>query len=536
MPRLLIKNPDGSENLVSLKGVRTTIGRSVRNDICISDPFASRFHAEIRQENEFFFLRDLGSANGTFCNEKIVSGLVRLSPRDEIRLGETKIIFLGDEVDAESVALFEDREFDPLATVFIQPEIGSSETNRRELFDLINKVGMALLGSMSLEETLNLIVSQVFEIIPAERCIVLLNDRDELKVAVAKERNRNVSGVRISRKIVNEVLSNRRSILTSNAQLDQNLASQTLSFSGVNSILAVPLVTENEILGMIYADSSKGRQIFTEEHLNILTTLASVASIRIEKDRLTEERLARERLEYELKLAAEIQQRLQPSSIPEFRDYEFEGISIPCYEIGGDYYDFVLRNEEKIVLALGDVSGKGTSAALMMASLHAAIRSQLSLDFDLSKTLTAVNQYFVNCFPQNRFVTLFIAELNMKNGTFEYVNAGHEAALLVRKNGGVEKLESSSLPLGIFEGVDYKIITNCLEPGDFLVAFSDGVTEAISPDGKEFGVERLAEVICENIDLSASRIRDKIDSTISGFTGNTSFKDDLTLLIVKRKA
>ncbi|MCX7639711.1 MAG: SpoIIE family protein phosphatase, partial [Pyrinomonadaceae bacterium] len=534
MPKLLIRGNGGKENIIPLKNVRTTIGRSVRNDVCIPDPFASRFHAEIRQENDVFFLRDLGSANGTLHNDRLVFSPVKLSPNDEIILGKTKIIFLDDKFDGREITFVEGEELDLSKTVFF--EVNKKEVNRKELIDLIDKVGEALLDSFSLEETLNLIISKVFEIIPAERCAVLLreNDQADFKLAIARIRSRNSFSdeIKVSRKVLTEVVSSRRSILISSDQI--NLTSQTLSLSGVGSIIVAPLIAEDKVLGVIYADSSILGGIFDKEHLSIISTLASVVSTRIEKAKLIEEKLERERLEYELKLAAEIQQRLQPDSIPQLENYEFEGISLPCYEIGGDYYDFILRNDDTVVFALGDVSGKGASAALMMASLHAAIRSQIT--FDLTRILTAVNQYFWECYPQNRFVTLFIAELNIKSGVVKFINAGHEPALIVRKEKEVEKLESNALPLGLFQNVNYEIKEALLKPGDFLIAFSDGITEASNENNIEFGVDRIADVVQKNIELSASRIRDKVDSAISKFTNNSAFKDDVTLLIVKRKS
>lgn len=538
MPRLLIKSADGKEQIIPLNRVRTTIGRSVRNDICIADPFASRFHAEIRREGDIFWLRDLGSANGTFRNGEQISQSVKLAPYDEIQLGETKIIFQNDSPKQTSTLITEET-LNPSSTVFLDRKQKQDKANRDELLALINKVGTALLGSTSLEETLDLIVSLVFEILPAERCAILFLNRNSgnLNVAVAKWRNQNipVNEIKISRKILEEVVQKGNSILTSNVQADPILSSQTVMLSGIGSILAVPLSSENEIFGMIYTDSPTKEAVFKQEHLSILTTLASVASIRIEKARLMEEKLERERLEHELKLAAEIQQGLQPAVFPCLENYEFDGISLSCYEVGGDYYDFI-QNGQKVILALGDVSGKGTSAALMMASLHAAIHTQIALNLDLEKTVYAVNQYLVKNTPQNRFVTLFIGELDCENGTLKFINAGHEPALVVRKNGEVEKLTSNSLPLGLFETLEFSAQQTQLLSGDVLVVFSDGVSEATAPNGEEFGIERLTEVIKANLNLSAAGLRDKIDSALSKFTNNASFRDDVTLLIAKRKA
>jgi serine phosphatase RsbU (regulator of sigma subunit) len=546
MPKLIIKTQQ-KEETVPLTRLRTTIGRSVRNDICIFDKFASRFHAEIRREGDNFWLRDLGSANGTFHNGHLVKSPVLLRPGDEILLGETSILFQQDET-VRNTPLISDNTFNPQATMlFTEAKNQTSEiiesssspktASRQELLTLISRVGFVLLGSESLAETLDLLVSLVFEVVPAERCAILLRDAknpENLKIAAAKSRGDGAvtSEMRISRKIIEEVFEKNRSVLTSNAQHDPTLKSNTLILSGIRSILAVPLKARDETFGIIYADSPTTHTTFTEDHMKILTTLASVASIRVENARLIEERLERERLEQELKLAAEIQQQLQPSTLPAIENYEFQGISISCYEVGGDYYDFISRDNEKIIVALGDVSGKGASAALLMSSLHASIHAQVLINSELSKILFGVNEYLAKNTPSNRFVTLFIAELDCRTGKFEYINAAHEPAILVRKDGKVELLESSTSPLGLFENQEYETKSSYLNPGDLLVIYSDGVSEATNQNGEEFGFKRLIDVVKKYSNLSAAGIRDKIDSALLAFTEN--FKDDVTLVIVKR--
>ncbi|GIU81868.1 MAG: sigma factor sigB regulation protein rsbU [Pyrinomonadaceae bacterium] len=546
MPKLIIKTQQ-DEKAIPLTRLRTTIGRSVRNNVCVYDKFASRFHAEIRREGDNFWLQDLGSANGTFCNGKPVKAPVLLMPGDEIQIGETIIFFQQDE-PARHATLVNDSAFNPQATMLFSEIksrtseiIESKETlgtnDRQELLTLISRVGVALLGSDSLAKTLELLVSLVFDVVPAERCAILLRDEknpDNLKIAASKERgNKNLSSeMRISRKIIEEVFKRGSSVLTSDAQQDPNLKSQTLILSGVRSILATPLRVRDETFGIIYADSPTNEAVFTEDHLKILTTLASVASIRVENARLAEERIERERLEQELRLAAEIQQQLQPSQFPSVENYEFQGISISCQEVGGDYYDFIAKDDKKVIVALGDVSGKGASAALLMSSLHASIHGQVLVESELSKILFAVNEYLAKHTPSNRFVTLFIAELDCKTGKFEYINAAHEPAILIRKNGEAEKLKANSLPLGLFENQKYETLTSHLGIGDILVIYSDGISEATNQAGDEFGSERLIKVVQENHHLSAAEIRDKIDSALSAFTDN--FKDDITLVIVKR--
>ena len=536
---------------VQLTRLRTTIGRSARSDLCIPDAFASRLHAEVRQEGDSFWLQDLGSANGTRYNGMPVKSPVPIASGGEIQIGETVMVFQ-DEKDPpllHSTLIANHTEaLDPSKTISFQSrKIPTTEflkgqfSSRNDLLGLISKVGVALLGSSGVSDTLNQVATLVFEAVPADRCVIMLRDGtdpEEMKIMVARDRGseEQLQEVRISRTVMDEVLKNGKSVLTADAQHDPRFASQTIALQGIRSVLAVPLsVDERNVFGLIYADSPTWETTFTEEHLNILTTLASVASIRVENATLLEERFQRERMERELELATEIQQRFQPSAPPQIEGYEFQGISFSCYEIGGDYYDFIPRPDGKMVVALGDVSGKGTAAALLMSSLHAAMHAQVVGDSSLEETIVSVNEYLAENTPANRFVTLFAAELDLATGKFVYINAGHNPPLVGRNDGTVSQLGSGGLPLGIMSGAQYEGGELQLDRGEALVVYSDGVSEAVNPKEEEFGIDRLTEVVRKNLGASAAGIRDKVESALSTFTETAPANDDITLVIVKRK-
>jgi len=553
MPHLVVKHAAGESDTVTITRLRTTIGRSARSDVCIPDAFASRLHAEIRQEGDSFWLHDLGSANGTRLNGAPVSGtLMPLFAGSEVQIGETRIRF---ESEAEvpksfsSTLIADNTEaLDPSNTISLSARrspttefMDSSMSSRTDLLGLISKVGVALLSSSGLDDTLNQVASLVFEAVPAERVVVMLRDEktgEELQIKVARLRGSDtpIEEVRISRAIMTEVVENGKSVLTSDAQMDPRFASQTIILQGIRSVLAVPLsVDERHVFGIIYADSPTHQATFSSEHLDILTTLASVASIRVENASLMDERINRERMEHELELATEIQQRFQPSGPPSVEGYEFQGISFSCYEIGGDYYDFIPRHDGKMLVALGDVSGKGTSASLLMSSLHAAVHGQVAAKTPLAQTVVSVNEYLTDNTPANRFVTLFITELEPLTGELTFINAGHNPPLIGRADGSVELLSSGGLPLGLMGFAEYETGHAKLNSGDVLFIYSDGVSEANNLNEDEFGMDRLTEVIRANVSRSASAIRDKVESALSDFTGTAAPNDDITLVIVKKK-
>ncbi len=568
MSELIVKYPDRTPDHFPLGRLRMTIGRSARNDLCIPDPFASRVHAEVRREGDEYVLQDLGSANGTLYNGATVEGVIHLRAGGRIQIGETEIIFddgtynsgmgatmitdnsgtslpeatialaSGDRTTSGLLEAIEGARTKPEEIAAVSTRV-APKAKQGDLLALISKVGITLLASATLNETLEQIVTLVFEAVPADRCVIMMRDEgsEELRVAVARLRDRvgEVGEIRVSRNVLDEVVIRGKSVLTSDAQHDPRFASGTMVLQGVRAVLAVPLGVSEKVFGIIYADSPISEGRFTEDHLKVLTTLASVAAIRVENARLVEARLERERLERELALASEIQQRFQPTAPPHINGYELQGISFPCYEIGGDYYDFIEREDGRLVIALGDVSGKGTAAALLMSSLHAAIHAQSASHDSLVATISAVNRYLADNIPANRFVTLFYAELDPESGSLAFLNAGHNPPLIVHNAGTVEQLSSGGLPLGIKRDAEYREGRTQMQPGDVLVIYSDGVTEAVSPTGEEFGPTRLYEVVSRNVEASAAGIRDRIESSLTKFAQGTSAADDITLVIVKRQ-
>lgn len=565
MPELIVRCPDRAPDTFPLGRLRITIGRSARNDLCIPDPFASRVHVEVRREGDIYVLQDLGSANGTLYNGQLVTEPIELTPGGRIQIGETVIVFEdkalrsskstmiteGTLPHPEATIMFstQDRTTSGLLEAIEDARTTPSTTKEKiasmglapqsDLLALIGKVGVTLLGSDCLETTLEQIAALVFEAVPAERCLIMMKGVEgnlETSVARLKDVDEDVGEIRVSRNIIEEVIGKGKSVLTADAQHDPRFASGTVILQGIRSVLAVPLGVGEKIFGLIYADSPIADAKFSEDHLKVLTTLASVAAIRVENAQLLDERMERQRLENELALASEIQQRFQPSAPPKVDGFDLQGISFPCYEVGGDYYDFIYLNDGRLLIGLGDVSGKGTAAALLMSSLHAAVHAQAKTNLSVVEKINAINNYLADNTPANRFVTLFMAELNTNDGSIKFVNAGHNPPLIVHEGGTTEELGSGGLPLGIMADYAYTEGHTQLHPGDVLVIYSDGVSEAQNQAGDEFGIERLSEVIQKNLNKPATRLRDRIEDALSKFAESTPAGDDITFVIVKRQA
>lgn len=250
--------------------------------------------------------------------------------------------------------------------------------------------------------------------------------------------------------------------------------------------------------------------------------------------RLFDELREKERLDEELKIAAAVQQRLRPVRLPQPAGWELSGFSAPCRAVGGDYYDLIETPKGTLIVALGDVSGKGAGAALLMSSLHAAVRAQASLGATPEQVMRTLNRYLYENSTADKFATLFYAELNPTTGRLTYVNAGHPAPLWARPTGEVCGLNGASLPLGIFSDVDYRQESVTLEPGEALVAYSDGFSECADTAGEEFGARRLALAVGDNLQCSAAELSRQVQAAVARHAGAAPAVDDQALVVLRR--
>jgi len=580
MPRLIVRaTPAHGDSVVDLNRPRITIGRSARNDLCVEDPFASRLHAEVRKRGDVFWIADLGSANGTLINAARLTAPVELRDRDIIRIGETEIEYSerADTAPARgrTSILFSDSNFAslPEATIvkndrnsaanlisslespnmtLISAPVGQAKLAPKSVEDdalaVISRVSLTLLKGLSLDETLLQVLECVFEVVSADRGYVMLfetpeddpNGAPELVCKAMKMRSADGGSgpvnVEISRAISERVLKQGDSVLTSDAQHDPRFQDRrSIVLGGFRSVMAVPLAVEDRISGMIYVDNPFHTNRFTQRDLQLLTLIAGVAAIRIENVRLLEVQQEQKRLANELALASEIQLRLHPETPPAIPSYDILGVSFPCYEVGGDYYDFIEKPDGRYVIALGDVSGKGTSAAILMSSIHAAVRAHMRTRLSASEIVSEINQYIYDNTPANRYVTLFYSELDPLSHQLTYINGGHNSPILVRASGEVTRLDIGGFPVGITQFGDYREGWVEIEPGDVMVVYSDGVTESLNEEGEEFGEARLIEIVQKNRGRAAPGLRDRIDEALAKFVGRASAVDDLTIVILKRK-
>ena len=546
-----------------------TIGRSKKNDLVLPDQWLSRIHAEIRRENGRHFIRDLDSRNGTYVNGMRLSQRVPLQNGDVVTLGDQQIRFVNDAsgsvvltetpagLDVEGTLVVSTEEllaaarakedtWDNLAGTrgavrTPSPSIADDSARilkQNQILSALSQASMALISNRPVNELLEFILELAFKVIRAERGVLMLTTEGSglsVEAVRTSDGRSTTEEITFSRSIADKVVKEKVSILTKNALADPRFDRQESIISlGIRSAMCVPLWHDDAVTGLIYVDSLSRENSFTQDDLTLLSSLANVAAVKLENAKLLEEMIEKKRMERELELAGEIQQNLLPSQAPRFRGWDLVGTNTPCYTIGGDYYDFIDR-PNGLAVALGDVSGKGAGAALMMMVLRATVHFACQREAEVLTILSQTNGVMYHNSPAQFFVTFFLGDLETGSGKMRYVNAGHIPPILYRAKGRtIERLSAGGTVLGLFAETPFEAGEVVFGPGDILLVFTDGLSEAWGPDEEEFGEERMGVLIRDNASLPARELERKIQDEVETFTGGARATDDRTLIVVKR--
>ena len=555
MPEILIQTPDGRSSTVRLEaGQSLSIGRSSKNNLVLADLSLSRFHAVLKSGPSGWTVEDQGSRNGTFVNGRRLTGPLVIHPGDRISLGETsiqfepgssaapRVVFSNQPVAREGTVIM------PLKDAMTMPDSTPGITGRVAMapddmearlrrLQVIEKANLELLGHEPLDVLIPKVLDLVARAVRPERVLLFLSEPSGELVCRAGRGAENVSEMQISRTITRTVMEERVSILTSDAQSDARFRDgDSIVLQGIHSVMAVPLWTNREAIGLIYADSRLATGLFREDDLRVLTILANIAAIQIDNARLFEERLQAQRLDQEARAAAEIQRRLLPSGPFALPGYAVEAFNLPCFEVGGDYYDVVSIDGGREAIILADVAGKGMGAAMIMAGLQASFRAQAALRPEPDDLLPVLNEAIKRTTPANRFVTLFYLVLDRQSHRLRYVNAGHAPSpIVLRASGAIERLSPGGVPLGILPSPRYPVKEVALEPGDFVFLCSDGVTDTGDPEGRQYGEETLERLLVTLAGRPPAEVRHVLEEALEAHAAGTPPPDDLTLVILQRQ-
>lgn len=535
---LNIRLQDGAVQTFPLLADRYGLGRANTNELCYPDDFGlSRQHLAFERTNGQWSIRDLGSKNGTLVNGFRISAPTPLAPGDLVQAGHLQITFGGEETDtmSQTVVFVEraDVESAPSNTIVaslsdLNP--ASSVTSERHAEALV-RAGRELAGHRPLNELFSMILDLSVEAVGGSRAVLMTLEGEDL----IPKANRG-EGFRISKTVRDQVIRDKRSLLVRDTSLDEIFKMQaSIVMQRVRSFMAVPLQTNEKVIGIIYVDMPDITREFSAEDLSLLTVMANVAAIRIEHARLNEVEQAERMMAKELSQAGEIQKKLLPPRPPKVASMDLAGYNLPCRTVGGDYYDFFNLPDGKVVIAVGDVAGKGMPAAMLMSSLQARLQILVETDDSPAQIVQRLNRSIAANCPDNRFITFFLASIDPTTGEIRYCNAGHNPPLLIRANGLTEKLEGGGIILGILPIAQYTEHRTVIRQGDVLVLYSDGVSEAM-PAGidEEFGEDRISMSILNRNSVPANEMIDGVMQDLQGWCAGAPYADDVTLLIAKK--
>jgi phosphoserine phosphatase RsbU/P len=549
LPALIVRNLDGKSITFPLDRDRIGLGRSNANELCYPDDQGlSRQHLRFVRESGGWRVEDLGSKNGTLLNGQKLEGTAPFRPGDRVSAGHLIIEFAESVVAAppEPVMFVEAETFSTTATTVVANLENAEKVLSPPQEDLnvtrvmqgtpqmraLIKAGRELAGHRPLDELFPLIMDLTMDAVGAARGVLMTLENGELRVRAARG-----EGFKISSTVRDRVIQKKESLLVRDAQLDTALKAQrSIVLQKVRGMIAVPLQTNDRVIGLLYLDSSMATREFTREDLNLLTVMANVAAIRIEHARLNEIEEAERQMAKEMQQAALIQQGLLPSAAPRVEGLDISGKTVACRTVGGDYYDFLTFPDGKVGMLVGDVAGKGMPAALLMSSLQARVQVLFEDSADLARKISQLNKSTCRTCPDNRFITFFMTITDPSSGQLTYVNAGHNPPLLIRTSGQFEHLAEGGVFLGIMPMATYQECQASLHPGDVLVLFSDGVTEASDPNDQEFGEGRLAELVASLRDRPAAEIVDEIHKAVAVFSEGAPAADDITVVVARRVA
>jgi len=393
------------------------------------------------------------------------------------------------------------------------------------------QVAEAVSSLNTLDEILDTIARIAPILAGIDRCAILLWD-DETKVFVPAQQYGLPSR---EADLFWQLRLSPQAIVTAKSDTKgQSSASDIASLLDTQNLLMLPLQTRGEMLGIMIVGYADEPHRLSGRWMNILTGIANQAAIAVESDRLTREAAEQERLAHELEVAQEIQTSFLPESCPALPGWEIAAHWRSARRVGGDFYDFLRLPNGHLGLVIADVADKGIPAALFMALSRTLVRVAALTGRGPAKALERANQLILSDARSDLFVTIFYAAIDTTTGQMLYTNAGHNPPLLVRANRQVETLRCPGIALGVLEEIQLQERETFLAPGDMLVLYTDGVTEAINADEDEFGVERLIEIVTARRREPASEILAHVDQAVTTFVAGQPQFDDVTLVIARR--
>jgi serine phosphatase RsbU (regulator of sigma subunit) len=524
------------------------VGRASECDFVIEDDTVSRKHAEIViADDQTVSLRDLGSHNGTIVNGMKIGNTVVLRINDDIYFG--RVGFRIVPIDTEhilSASVSISRIDTDLTNALILPmevalkPLPGHLLGNPKLFEVFSEMGKMLVMPGLNHGIFDNAISLLSELVPAERIALFFatDEKNDLQLVTHFSRRKKGSNTFIvSHTILKQLIVEKSAVVISNPLADPRFQNQeSVVSTGARSVMAAPLLEEGKIFGIIYADTIDPKYEFSEDSLRVMAAFGNILAAKINNQNLLRQKEAKEAIEAELAIASQIQRELLPRKLPLIEGYCIEAFQAQCQLVGGDLYDVSLLKDGRIIIVIADVSGKGMGAALLASNILASFRILYNTDyFDLLGAIDLVSDQLLFHSRSGDFATLFAGVLDPGRNKLQFVNAGHNSPMVVRKNGEIEYLESSGIPIGALNQHSWKEKSIEIESGDYIFAFTDGITEATNSEGEQFGEERILRLLQDFKGRDLSDLPAHLNGQVKKFLAQSPQScDDITMVVIGR--
>lgn len=531
----------------------SVLGRHPDCAIQLQSGLVSRRHAQVSQRGNDFLLEDLGSGNGTFLNGKPITEPVRLKHGDRVKIGPLLLRFEDPdsaEAGAATVSDFQVRFADDdedNATITGKTEqaggFGMLDTNPQAKLKAVIDISRSLAGVLDLGAILPKIIKTLFEVFPyADRgCILLKNEVTGEMVPQAYQHRRDQSddSVKLSRTIIRKVLEEKSGILSADAASDTQFEpSESIASLKIRSMMCAPLIgLDGEPLGLIHIDTLNPFNQFKNDDLELLMAVAGQAALSYENARLFETSLQKQKQDRELQIARDVQRALLPEELPAVPGYEFYASYESAQAVGGDYYDALMLDENKICLSFGDVAGKGVPGALIMSRISSCVQNTMGFTHDVERAVTAINNHMCDNAVEGRFVTFILIVIDLSTHEMSLVNAGHMSPMILQPDGTIDEFseDTAGLPIGVVEDYPFEVVTRRINPGEVIVLFTDGVDEAMNPAGDLYTLERMRQFISAR-PRNARELGEDLLSDVRRHADGRPQNDDIAIMTIGRDA
>ena len=408
-----------------------------------------------------------------------------------------------------------------------------------EELSVLNEIATAITSTQTIEKIVDLIVRKCVKHIKVEQGVVMLLDEKDTQnpfhtMIRKQDSTTNLLPFRLDTQLTGWMLMNKSPLLINDFQSDKRFSSVKDVDFPIKSLLSVPMLLKGKMIGLVTVFNKKNDSGFTINDQRLLGIIAAQSSHVVENARLYQNEQALIKLQEEMRLAYDIQVDLLPKEQPKVEGYQIAGRSIPAKDVGGDYFDFIQMDEDRLSFCLADITGKGMPAALLMANLQATLRGQILVGKTCKDCVAFSNDLLYYNTAPNKFATLFSGILDNKNHEITYCNAGHNNPFLISDDNKIIRPDVGGLIVGIAPSVPYDEATIKLRPNDILVVFSDGITEAMNKEEEEFDEPRLQELLIANKEKTSEELIELIFSEVYNFSKGQPQSDDMTIVIIKR--